>query len=307
MPNTLGEREKAVSESVSRAGVKRRILLALLLTGLAFFSVSLRGGEPAQAQADGENDREARIIGGTDVPNGKYPFVVALLDKRYGSSAFQSQFCGGSLIDRDTVLTAAHCVKGNVASNLRVTVGRTVLSSTQGQVRDILRINIHPRYNASTQAYDAAVLKLSSPVTGIAPVRLPATTSNGYETPGRSLTVAGWGNTVAQPAGGSAGASYPDRMREAQVPVVSDATADGIYGNYVPSLMVAAGRTGKDTCQGDSGGPMFARVSTSTGVVYYQVGITSFGVGCGAAGYPGVYAEVNNSSIRNHITYWAAR
>ena len=279
--------------------------MALLLVGMVLLPVSLHGGQPAQAASSG--DYQTRIIGGTDVPNGKYPFVVALLDKRYGSSAYQSQFCGASLIDRDTILTAAHCVRGNVASNLRATVGRTVLDSTQGQVRNIVRINIHPRYNPTTEANDVAVLKLSSAVTGIKPVVLPATTNNGFETPGRSLTVAGWGNTIAQPAGGSAGTSYPQRMREAQVPVVSDATADRVYSNYIPSLMVAAGRTGKDTCQGDSGGPLFARVNTSSGVVYHQVGVTSFGAGCGASGYPGVYAEVNNSNIRSFIVYWAAR
>lgn len=288
-----------------RAVTKRRVLVVLFLVGLVLLPVSLRGGQPAQAASGG--DYQTRVIGGTDVPNGKYPFVVALLDKRYGGSAYNQQFCGASLIDKDTVLTAAHCVKGNVASNLRVTVGRTVLDSTQGQVRNVSRINIHPSYNASTQANDVAVLKLSSAVSGVRPIRLPATSNNGFETPGRSLTVAGWGNTVAQPAGGSAGSSYPQRMREAQVPVVSDATADRTYGNYVPSLMVAAGKTGKDTCQGDSGGPLFARVSTSTGVVYYQVGVTSFGAGCGASGYPGVYAEVNNSGLRSFIVYWAAR
>lgn len=294
-----------MADSILRAVTKRRILVSLLIVGMASLSMSLQSGQPAQAASSG--DYQPSIIGGTDVPNGKYPFVVALLDKRSGSSAYQSQFCGASLIDRDTILTAAHCVKGNVANNLRVTVGRTVLDSTQGQVRNVSRINIHPSYNSSTEANDVAILKLSSAVTGIKPIRLPATTNNSFETAGRSLTVAGWGNTIAQPAGGSAGTSYPQRMREAQVPVVSDATADRIYGNYVPSLMIAAGKTGKDTCQGDSGGPLFARVSTSTGIVYYQVGITSFGAGCGASGYPGVYAEVNNSNIRNFIVYWAGR
>ncbi len=288
--------------SVGRNKHRWGVVLAMLLVATV---VGLWAGTPSSAAE--EPTREPSVVGGTAVPDGKYPFVVALLDKRYGSTASRQQFCGASLIDRDTVLTAAHCVKGNVASNLRVTVGRTYLDSTQGQVRNILRINIHPSFNASTLANDVAVLKLSSAVSGIVPIRLPATTANSFEKPGRSLTVAGWGNTIAQPAFGSVGSSYPQRMREAQVPVVSDATADDIYRNYVPSLMVAAGKTGKDTCQGDSGGPMFARVSTSTGVVYYQVGITSFGTGCGAPGYPGVYAEVNNPNLRNFIVYWAGR
>jgi secreted trypsin-like serine protease len=67
--------------------------------------------------------------------------------------------------------------------------------------------------------------------------------------------------------------------------------------------MVAAGREGKDTCQGDSGGPMFAKTASGP----RQIGITSFGAGCGAQGYPGVYTEVNAASIRSFIIDAARR
>ena len=92
--------------------------------------------------------------------------------------------------------------------------------------------------------------------------------------------------------------SYPNRMQEAEVPVVSDAEARRDYGaDYAPALMVAAGRVNRDTCQGDSGGPMFDRISGTT----YQVGITSFGIGCGTRQFPGVYAETNSTAIRGFI------
>jgi secreted trypsin-like serine protease len=67
--------------------------------------------------------------------------------------------------------------------------------------------------------------------------------------------------------------------------------------------MVCAGKTAEDTCQGDSGGPLFV---TRSGV-RRQIGITSFGNGCGAPGFPGVYTEVNASSIYNFIKRAAAR
>jgi secreted trypsin-like serine protease len=262
-------------------------LAVLLASGVAF------------AAAD-EPTYQTRVIGGTSVPNGKYNFVAALLDTRYGSTAYYQQFCGGALIDKDSVLTAAHCVYGESAVPLKVAVGKTVLSSNQGQTRRVSRIFVHPKYNPSwNDAYDVAVIKLKRPVSGIAPVKLATASQDYLETPGRDATVAGWGNTVAQPPDGDAGSSWPDRMREAQVPLVSDKQGQSVYGSsYFPSLMVAAGETGKDTCQGDSGGPMFAKVSDR----YTQIGVTSFGAGCGASGYPGVYAEVNASAIRNFIT-----
>ena len=110
--------------------------------------------------------------------------------------------------------------------------------------------------------------------------------------------MAGWGNTIKQPPSCNNGGNYPDRMRAARVPVVSDAKAKAVYGpRYVGALMVAAGRGAKDACDCDSGGPMFATRAGKR----YQIGITSFGKGCGARGYPGAYTEVNAVAIREFI------
>ena len=183
---------------------------------------------------------------------------------------------------------------------MRVTVGRTALNDeSQGQTRQVTNIAIHPNYNGLTnEAYDAAVLTLSSDVTGITPIKIPATTYNTFETPGRQAIIAGWGNTIKQDPDFSQPDSYPNRMQEAMVPIVSDSTGERVYTtSYFPTVMLAAGREGKDTCQGDSGGPIFFR--SQNGPV--QVGITSFGAGCGARGFPGVYAEANAGPIRNFI------
>jgi secreted trypsin-like serine protease len=284
------------------------ILVAALVATVAALLLFVQSGKVALAAVDQHHD--GKVVGGTAVPDGKYKFVAALLNKNYGSTAFEQQFCGATLIDGNSVLTAAHCVEGKRAKPLRVIVGRTVLDSKQGQKRAVSQIFIHPNWNNNTFANDAAVLKLSSPVSGITPIMLATSSQDFLESPGGNATVAGWGNTVGQPANGSdAGSSFPNRMREAQVPIVSDSSAeqvyDPIYGpsGYIPPLQVAAGKTGKDTCQGDSGGPIFALA----GGEYTQIGITSWGIGCGASGYPGVYAEVNASSIMGFITTAAGK
>jgi len=263
----------------------------------------VQSGKAAQVAVDQYYD--GRVVGGKAVPNGKYKFVAALLNTSYGSAASEQQFCGATLIDRDSVLTAAHCVEGEMAPSLRVTVGRTLLDTNQGQERGVSQMFIHPNWNSDTFAYDAAVLKLSKPVSRIKPIKLATSSQDFLETPERNATVAGWGNTTAQPADGSdAGSSFPNRMREAQLPIVSDSSAEEVYDStyglpgYRSSIQVAAGKTGKDACQGDSGGPIFALAGGN----YTQIGITSWGIGCGAPGYPGVYAEVNDSSIRGFIT-----
>jgi secreted trypsin-like serine protease len=273
-----------------RRSAARRLLVAFgLMLGL---SVAV----PVFA-ADG--GFQPQIVGGTPVPNGDYPFVASLGDVRYGATAYRRHFCGASLIDRNSVLTAAHCVKGTPKRPLRVVVGRTVLSSGQGQTRRVARIFVHPRFKGFTSlTYDAAVLTLNNPVRGIAPIKLAGAAQDPLERPGRLAKIAGWGNTVKQPPRGNNGGDYPDRMRAARVPVVSDTRATKVYGRvYVGALMVAAGKGGKDACDGDSGGPMFAGLDGQR----YQVGITSFGKGCAARGYPGVYTEVNAGSIRRFI------
>jgi secreted trypsin-like serine protease len=282
----------------------RVTVLAALVAAAASLFVFLQSGESAQA-ADGAS-YSPYVVGGADVPDGEYRFVAALRNTNYGSTAFEQQFCGGALIDHNSVLTAAHCVYGHPASPLRVTVGRTVLNSDQGQTRRVSKIFVDPSYDPHLRghAYDAAVLKLSNPVSGIAPIKLATAAQDYLETPGHHATVAGWGNTVAQPVGGGGGTNYPDRMQEAQVPIDSDDYAASVYGSsYHKNLMVAAGATGKDTCQGDSGGPMFHLADGH----FTEIGITSFGDGCGAEGHPGVYTEVNATSIRDFITNAASK
>ncbi|CAN5751648.1 hypothetical protein BH24ACT22_BH24ACT22_07760 [soil metagenome] len=135
-------------------------------------------------------------------------------------------------------------------------------------------------------------------VRNVEPARIPRTKQNSLERKGTKLTVAGWGNTIAQPVSGPGPSNYPNRMQKAWVPVRTDSYGKSVYrSSYVSSLMVAAGKKGKDTCQGDSGGPLFKKSKGK----FYQIGVTSFGAGCGAAGHPGVYTEINAPSVRSFI------
>ncbi len=293
--------ERRTGLAAHRDGLRR---LGILIAAATF---ALVVAVPAFAQDEG-GGIEPRVVGGDSVPNGKYSFMASLQgDFPDDGTSMKRHFCGATLIDRSHVLTAAHCVDfvgggGLPVNKLRVVVGITVLGTGQGQARSVdgLRdVAIHPRYNgAQSRRYDAAVIELSRPIRGINPIKLLTPGNNRPENAGNKATITGWGNTKAQPANGSGGRNFPKRMQEGRPAVVSDRAGRRAYGGeYVSKVMIAAGKGDVDTCQGDSGGPMFDRV----GDTRRQFGITSFGSGCAAKNFPGVYTEVNNPAISRFI------
>jgi trypsin len=273
---------------------------ALVAAIVVSFFVFVRSGEAAPQTADEQTPyasvslKSPMIVGGTAVPTGNYPFMAFVKLYRNGK---RSGFCAGSLIDQDSVLTAAHCLMNTTGAV--VVVGRTDLRKNRGQEIGASRPFIHPRYRGN--GYDAGVLKLRRPVKGIKPIKLATAKQNKLEKPGHILTTAGWGVMKQRPD------ILPKRVHEVSVPVVSDSRAKQAYQSqgpkYLPSLQVAAGKKGKSPCFGDSGGPLFDSGSRT------QVGITSHGAvqKCGTARYPVVYTEVNNSNIRNFILSAAKR
>jgi secreted trypsin-like serine protease len=275
---------------------------ALLAAMVVSFFVFVRSGEAAPQRADEQtphasaSPKSAMIVGGTAVPNGKYPFLAYVKLYRYGKP---SGLCAGSLIDRNSVLTAAHCLLNTTGAV--VVVGRTEIGKkNRGQEIEASRPFIHPRYLGN--GYDVGVLKLRRPVKGIKPIKLASAKQNKLEKPGHILRAAGWGVTKQRPD------ILPKRMHEVSVPVISDARAKRAYQHsqgpkYLPSLNVAGGKKGKSPCFGDSGGPLFDSGSRT------QVGITSHAAvqKCGTARYPVAYTEVNNPNIRNFIVSAAKR
>ena len=280
---------------------------ALVAAMVVSYFVFVQSGEATPQAADEQtpyasvSPKSPMIVGGIAVPNGKNPFMAALLDKRRPGDAFDELFCGGTLIDKDSVLTAAHCLVNSKPDKLQVVIGRTVLNQHRGQLRSVSRRFIQLRYNGN--GYDAAVLKLSRPVKGIKPIKLALTKQNNLEKPGHILMAAGWG-VVKQRPGPFDVRTF--RMHEVSVPVVFDSRAKRAYQSqglkYLPSLQVAAGKKGNGACFGDSGGPLFDSGSGT------QVGVTSHGAGrCGTARYPAVYTEVNNEQIGKWILKAAKR
>lgn len=227
-----------------------------------------------------QGPRADAVVGGSAVPPGKYPYVAALLDGG-------NQICGSSVISARWVLTAAHCVVDADAADLAVAVGS--VDWTAGRVIPVTRIVVHQAYDASSSANDVAVLELASDA-GVPALRLPGVNA-GPESGGTPALVAGWGSEV--PIVGLL-PPFGTTMREVDLRLVDDADCLTINA---PDVQVCAEALLADSCQGDSGGPLIVHGSAGP----FQLGVVSYGYGCGVPMLPGVYSEVNSSSIREFI------
>ena len=264
---------------------RSRLLLAPLLVLAALLPAAAASGEATPAAAPSD---DTEIVGGQPAGPDEYPFQVALL-RRGVSNRYQAQFCGGSLISPDTVLTAAHCLEGMTAGQIDVLVGTHTLAPGGGGARlPVRRIRSHPGFNPDTYANDVGIIQLGVE-RGEELIPTVQAGQNGLWDPGTPATVIGWGNRSAN------GSDFPFLLHEVEVPILSNAECATQYGNqYVATKMLCAGdlvNGGEDSCQGDSGGPFFV---PDGGSGWVQAGVVSWGILCARRQFPGVYTRLAN-------------
>lgn len=293
-----------------------------------------------EAKKAGELVKEAddtRIYGGRPAEQGTWPWQVSLHASQHvgndQESRVLSQFCGGSLIARQWVLTAAHCVQDlqmqiTPASDIVIRSGDVRL--WEGDFRRVIGVFPHPEYNPIKIDHDIALLKLSEPIQqSSGPVgAIPVLQDGSQLQPGPAVSI-GWGLID--------GDRVPGVLMETEIDVVSNDTCNRGFaeqtrrdlggflaaigesnniprdkleqayqiiapniGDAMTDNMICAGvSTGqRDSCKGDSGGPLMMRRSDGG---WIQVGIVSWGkaplgaqAACGHASLYGVYTRVSN-------------
>lgn len=284
----------------TRHGLDRplgRLLGALLAVAIVL------GLAPVAAAAPRSNPR---VINGTDLVAGDFPFLVALADPNRMSTAsgFDAQFCGGALLNPYTVVTAAHCVSDeqrrvSAASNIEILFGSS-LQAAPGSGVMVTHVQVHPDYDPKSMDNDIAVLTLASPI-GTGTITPLSPQEAGALVAGTPVRAAGWGRTSVSQE------TYPDGAKVATLTVLPDAMCgdDGEYtlngidftgfsadDAHASTMICAGGVDGNgsiiDTCVGDSGGPLVM----GSGADARLVGIVSWGDEC-ASNYPGVYTRVS--------------
>ncbi|MBQ1445494.1 MAG: serine protease [Renibacterium sp.] len=244
-------------------------LFGMIALGLVFTGTSTAGAASTPSP---------RIVGGDTASISDYPAIVAV------NKANGGNWCGGTLLAANKVLTAAHCVDGKTPSFFSVNGGSA--NRTGGPNSSTVKsIWMAPDYNGSTFENDYAVLTLNTNFSG--PVATLETNPAVYAA-GTNATVLGWGTTA------SGSSNYQSKLRKVDVPITSDSACASAYpqgsskGTYYNDSMVCAGfaQGGKDSCQADSGGPLVINGRL--------VGVVSWGYGCAGKNAYGVYTRVTS-------------
>jgi hypothetical protein len=206
---------------------------------------------------------DAPIIGGTPANVGDWPSVVAI--------SVGGGLCTGTLITKDWVLTAGHCVTPSevgLATQQQVTQSVRVHFNTVDVFRDpgmaVMAADTipDPMFNVSALGqYDSGLIKLATPVTGVKPI--PVNFDASKAPVGVQVTMVGFGATAVG-GGGSVGVEYV--VQQTSVSCAGDGGSDA-------NLLCFSQVSGKGKCSGDSGGPSFAKL----GGKLVEVGVTSFG------------------------------
>ncbi|XP_062548355.1 trypsin 3A1-like [Armigeres subalbatus] len=217
---------------------------------------------------------DSRIIGGYETKIEDVPYTVSLIMKNYG------HFCGGTIVSRIYIVTAAHCVYDKIPADITVRAGST-FKNKGGKIREVKKIIIHPKYGKDVSLdFDIALLELKKylgKTDFIDSIPIAHHLEMLFKRQSKCI-VSGWGKTRKND-------SRFQPLKSAKVRIVDEIQCQkALTRKTITFNMVCAGGDKDDACQGDSGGPMVCNGKL--------VGVVSFGEGCGTLGKPGVYAYV---------------
>lgn len=233
------------------------------------------------------------IVGGQEAIPFSYPWSIALYRMNNGEAYFQ---CGGTIINRRYILTAAHCVRRSMqllnADDFQVKVGAHHLSNT-GQMEPLDEIIVHENYSPQHHNDDIALLRLKVALdfndSHVSAICLPSN-NDSIGMVGQLTTMVGWG---VHDQGDYQASST---LYEVTIPITDPVQCETSYSELMGpnnrikwDNVICASAEQRDTCQGDSGGSMAAMDDDQ---IYSQIGIVSFGYGCAQPSFPGVYTYV---------------
>ncbi len=280
-----------------QGAITMRLLLCVFCL---LMSSLLPASTPVQ---DAESQHMAPIIGGNPAVS-QWPWLLAVVS----SAQIDPQAglrCNATLISPVWALTAAHCVENRAPASIEVFSGSNRLLPALGRRHGVAAIHLHPDYVSpltnSGPAFDndIALLRLVQPIGDITPVDLSGPVFDELAVPpGTNALIKGWGARQFNPATGAA-TDLPRELQALILPVRAlQECIDAMGNEFIKPGMFCAGTLagGADTCVGDSGTAL--AVTGPTHSSWVQIGLSSWGFGCGQPGSYGVYSNIG------HYTEW---
>ncbi|CAF1426433.1 unnamed protein product, partial [Didymodactylos carnosus] len=223
---------------------------------------------------------QTRIVGGSEARAHSWPWLISF--QRNGGHS-----CGGTLIDTQHVLTAAHCIDTEEVNSGIYSVVTGLhdhdnwnYDRRSPQRHRIAKIFIHNQYDTNTQENDIAILRLDTPVTLSEHVNIACLQGPDPEV-NSNVMIAGWGTTSFQ-------GSVSQKLLQAPIKIMNGCH---VYNfNNEKQLCGGTPQFHMDTCQGDSGGPLMYQANGQ----WHVSGVVSYGNGCAFKDFPGVYTRVSH-------------
>ncbi|KAI5096487.1 granzyme K-like isoform X1 [Silurus meridionalis] len=233
------------------------------------------------------------IVGGHEVKKPK-PWMVSV-------QVENMHICGGTLIQKQWVLTAAHCKLASKSKPMTVLVGAHSLTKNKKAVRvKVESAYIPETFSVEKKIDDIMLLKLQNNVhlqKNKIQVKTIPKSGRKIQT-GTKCEVMGWGTIQTDDL------KPCDTLQELEVTVVDRELCNCFYNgkpNITEDMLCAKNKQGnKDACWGDSGGPLQCKKDI--------VGVVSGGNGCGNPKKPGVYTLLSkrhvlwiNNKLKKHF------
>ncbi|XP_029008026.1 ovochymase-2 [Betta splendens] len=247
----------------------------------------------------------SRIVNGEPARPHSWPWQVSM--QVWPSSRPEPSFshtCGGTLIHKNWVLTAAHCFirYADELQRWRMCVGKHNLTFTEPSERcfNVSGIYRHEGFkypSVPTVEFDIALVRLDGDVTPSAHISFACLPYSGEQVPaGKKCYATGWGDET----GNSLNPKAAEALNQVALPVVPYDTCKRMdyWWFQVKTSMICCGYTLPDelksVCQGDSGGPLVCQDAVLPGHPWEVQGITSFGpVGCIMDKKPSVFTRTS--------------
>ncbi|XP_016954423.1 serine protease SP24D [Drosophila biarmipes] len=228
---------------------------------------------------------DGRVVGGEDASKAQFPHQISL---RNGGS----HSCGGSILSKNYILTAAHCVTSTDANGNLVATAANRLTIRAGSndrlsggvLVQVAEVIVHEEYGNFLN--DVALLRLETPLilsSNIQPIDLPTA-----DTPADvDVIISGWGRIKHQ-------GDLPRYLQYNTLKSISLDRCDELIGWGVQSELCLIHEANNGACHGDSGGPAIYNNQV--------VGVAGFVWSACGTSYPDGYARVHfhNDWIRKN-------